>query len=84
MVFFLSEHRVLLDGNRVSDWPNVRGKSIFNYLVTHRRRPVPREVLMNLFWPEVGSEAARNNLNVAIYGLQGTSEEQVVHAVCAL
>jgi len=37
---------------------------------TGRERPVAKEVLMELFWPNVHPDAARNNLNVAIYGLR--------------
>jgi DNA-binding SARP family transcriptional activator len=54
----------------VYDWPSSRGKAIFKYLVTHRERPVVKEVLMELFWPGAHPDAARNNLNVAIYGLR--------------
>lgn len=69
-VYFLSPFRVLLDEQPVIGWPNCKGKSIFKYLVTHRQRPIPKEVLMEAFWPEGDPDAARNNLNVAIYGLR--------------
>jgi DNA-binding SARP family transcriptional activator len=69
-IYFLSPFRVLLDGQPVAGWPNCKGKSIFKYLVTHRERPIPKEVLMDVFWPEVDPDAARNNLNVAIHGLR--------------
>jgi DNA-binding SARP family transcriptional activator len=39
-------------------------------LVTHRERPIAKDVLMELFWPGVNPDDARNNLNVAIYGLR--------------
>ena len=69
-IYFLSLFRVLLDEQPVGGWPNCKGKSIFKYLATHRERPIPKEVLMEIFWPEVDPDAARNNLNVAIYGLR--------------
>lgn len=69
-IYFLSPFRVLLDEQPVVGWPNGKGKSIFKYLVTHRERPIQKEVLMEIFWPEGDPEAARNNLNVAIYGLR--------------
>lgn len=69
-IYFLSPFRVLLNEKPVAGWPNCKGKSIFKYLVTHRERPSPKEVLMDIFWPEVDPDAARNNLNVAIYGLR--------------
>lgn len=69
-IYFLSPFRVLLDEQPVVGWPNCKGKSIFKYLVTHRQHPIPKEVLMEIFWPEGDPDAARNNLNVAIYGLR--------------
>ncbi len=69
-VYFLSPFRALLDEEPVAGWPNCKGKSIFKYLVTHRERPISKEVLMEIFWPEGDPDSARNNLNVAIYGLR--------------
>jgi len=47
-----------------------RARSVLEYLVLHRDRPVPKEVLMDHFWPEATPAAARNSLNVAIHGLR--------------
>lgn len=69
-VYCLGSFWVYLNEQPVLDWPSSKGKSVFQYLVTHRERPVVKEVLMELFWPEAAPEAARNNLNVAIYGLR--------------
>lgn len=54
----------------VQEWVSRKGKSIFKYLIAYRDRPVSKEVLMDLIWPDTSPEAARNNLNVAIYGLR--------------
>lgn len=40
------------------------------YLAVHRRRVVPREVLMELLWPEAGLEAGTRNLKVLIHTLR--------------
>lgn len=69
-VYCLGSFRVYQDDQPVADWPSSKGKAIFKYLVTHRERPVVKEVLMELFWPNAHPDAARNNLNVAIYGLR--------------
>lgn len=69
-IYFLSPFSVLLDEQPVVGWPNCKGKSIFKYLVTHRERPISKEVLMETFWPEIDPDSARNNLNVSIYGLR--------------
>jgi DNA-binding SARP family transcriptional activator len=56
----------------VGDWPSARCRSLFGCLLTHREPWPPREVLMDVFWPESPPEASRNSLNVAIHGLRRT------------
>jgi DNA-binding SARP family transcriptional activator len=72
MVYCLGPFRLYQDDLPVEDWSSSKGKSVFKYLVTHRERPVAKEVLMDLFWPDANPDAARNNLNVAMYGLRQT------------
>ena len=71
-IYLLSPFRVFAADRAVEEWPNGKSKAIFKYLATHRSQPVPKEVLMGVFWPESDQDAARNNLNVAIYGLRKT------------
>lgn len=66
----LGPFRVYQDDQPVVEWPSSKGKAVLKYLVTHRERPIPKEILMELFWPDAHPDAARNNLNVAIYGLR--------------
>jgi DNA-binding SARP family transcriptional activator len=54
----------------VEDWSSGRCRSLFGYLLTHRQPWPPREVLMEVFWPQAQPAASRNNLNVAIHGLR--------------
>ena len=63
---------VAVDDVPVGDWPSVRCRSLLGYLLTHREPWPPREVLMDVFWPESSPEASRNSLNVAIHGLRRT------------
>jgi DNA-binding SARP family transcriptional activator len=69
-VHCLGPFHASLNDRDVEHWPNGRGKSIFKFLVTQRKRAVGKEILMELFWPNADPYAARNNLNVAIYGLR--------------
>jgi len=70
LVYCLGPFRVYQDEQSVDDWPSSKGKAIFKYLVTHREQPVFKDILMDIFWPHTPAESARNNLNVAVYGLR--------------
>jgi DNA-binding SARP family transcriptional activator len=61
---------VYQDDKLIDDWPSGKGKCIFKYMIANHGRPIPKDVLMDLFWRDADPEAARNNLNVAIYGLR--------------
>ena len=51
----------------VENWTGNISKSIFKYMVLHRKRQIATEVLMDTFWPEAEPESARRNLYQAIY-----------------
>lgn len=72
LIYCLGPFRVFQGDQSIEDWTSSKGKAIFKYLVTHRQRPVAKEVLMDLFWHDSDPDAARNNLNVAIYSLRQT------------
>ena len=69
-VYCLGNFCVYEDEHPIDEWPSRKGKAIFKYLLLHRQQRITKEVLMAQFWPEATAEAARNNLNVAIYGLR--------------
>jgi DNA-binding SARP family transcriptional activator len=69
-VRLLGRLHVSLNGVDVQQWPSGRGRSLFKYLLTHRDLWPQREVLMETFWPQSSSAAARNSLNVAVHGLR--------------
>jgi DNA-binding SARP family transcriptional activator len=54
----------------VEEWPGHKTMSLFKYLVLHRRRRVPKDVLYELFWPDMEPEACRRNLHQAVYALR--------------
>jgi DNA-binding SARP family transcriptional activator len=68
--YLLGPFRITLNGCPIESWPSARGRSVLKYLLTQRDRAVPREVLMDLFWPDASPESARNSLNVALHGLR--------------
>jgi two-component SAPR family response regulator len=81
-VLFFGSFRVVVNGKGIDHWPSRKGKSIFAYLVYNESKVVLREMLIDLFWPRVFPESARNCLNVAIHHIrqvfQKTGAEQNV------
>jgi DNA-binding SARP family transcriptional activator len=69
-VYCLGTFRIYEDDQPIDEWPSRKGKCIFKYLLLHREQRTTKDVLMAQFWPEATADAARNNLNVAIYGLR--------------
>ena len=61
-------------GRHVVRWNSLKARAVFQYLLIHRGRPVRRDVLMDLQWPNHTYTSARNNLNVALYSLRNTLE----------
>jgi DNA-binding SARP family transcriptional activator len=61
-------------GRRVVRWNSLKARAVFQYLLIHRGRPVRRDLLMDLQWPNHTYTSARNNLNVALYSLRNTLE----------
>ena len=76
VVYCLGPFQVYQGDDVISDWPNSKSKSVFKYLITHRERPVAKEVLMEVFWPDADAGRARNSLNVAIYRIRRALSER--------
>ncbi|MCH8206703.1 MAG: winged helix-turn-helix domain-containing protein [Chloroflexi bacterium] len=71
-VYCLGPFRVVLDEqpiplNRFHRWKAV---SLLKFLVAHRGRPVPREALMEVLWPEADPDRASANLRVVLHALR--------------
>jgi DNA-binding SARP family transcriptional activator len=69
-VRLLGRFEVAIDDHSVSAWDGARGLTLFKYLLTHRDRPCPRDVLMDVFWPDVSPDQARNRFHVALSALR--------------
>jgi DNA-binding SARP family transcriptional activator len=68
-VEMLGRFEVRVDGRDVTEALVGRSRSVFQYLVL-TAAPVPRDVLIDVCWPEFDVERGRNNLNVAITGIR--------------
>jgi DNA-binding SARP family transcriptional activator len=63
-------------GRRIARWNSLKARTVFQYLVVQIGRPVRREVLMELMWPDHSVSSARNNLNAALYSLRNTLDQR--------
>jgi DNA-binding SARP family transcriptional activator len=62
-------------GHHILKWNSLKARTVFEYLVIQVGRPVRREVLMELMWPDHSVGSARNNLNAALYSLRNTLDQ---------
>lgn len=69
-VYFLGIFRVYRDGELIDCLSKSRAKQLLKYLILNRTKAIPKEVLMDRFWPDHDQNSARNNLNVAVYCLR--------------
>jgi DNA-binding SARP family transcriptional activator len=68
VVHLLGSLEIRIGDEPVAHWPRGRGPGVLKYLLLHRHRPVCKDVLTSVFWPDASPASARNNLNVAIHG----------------
>jgi DNA-binding SARP family transcriptional activator len=62
----------MVGGQPILRWNSLKAKTLFQYFLINESRPVRRDVLMELQWPDHTYNSARNNLNVALYTLRNT------------
>jgi DNA-binding SARP family transcriptional activator len=60
----------MMIGDLTVKLPLSRGLSLLKYLLLHHKQNIPREVLMDVFWPDADPETARNDLNVTVHSLR--------------
>ena len=81
----LGRLHVAADGRPLGSPVNRRARSVLKYLVLHRGRSTPRDVLMELLWPDSAPDAARNNLKPELdlsagFSYAGLTENSLVTA----
>jgi DNA-binding SARP family transcriptional activator len=69
-VRMLGGFEVSVEGCPVLEWRGRRGQAILQYLLMHRDRPVPRDVLVDAVWPDVDGHSGRRRLHQGVYALR--------------
>lgn len=72
----LGTPRLTLAGQSLDDVFYEKVESLLAYLVVENNRPHRREVLAELFWPELSDNHARSNLRYALFKLRGGLAEK--------
>jgi DNA-binding SARP family transcriptional activator len=62
--------RIAIDHTPVPLGTSRRTRSLLAFLIDRGGRPVPRDLLMEVFWPTSRPSAARNSLHVAMCGVR--------------
>jgi len=69
-VHCLGNFEIILNWKKYDRWQSLKAKSLIKYLLLHKNRPVSREALIEVLWPECDPEAGNNNLKSTIYTLR--------------
>lgn len=69
-VYFFGTFRIYRDKKLIECLSKSRAKQLLKYMILNRNKSIPKEVLMDRFWPDNDQGSARNNLNVAVYCLR--------------
>lgn len=72
IIYTLGPFRVYQNDQLITDWNGLKGLMILKYLVANFGKPIPKDILMDVFWPDVDFESARRNLHQAVYSLRQT------------
>ena len=59
----------------VTSWPGRKARLLLAYLAMERGRMIPRDTLIELFWPGVREDRGPNNLSIAIYQIRSILAE---------
>jgi DNA-binding SARP family transcriptional activator len=66
-VQLLGDFRLQVRGRPLEVCQGGKCQRVIRYLMAHARRPVPKDVLIDAFWPDTSVEAGRRNLHQAVY-----------------
>ena len=70
--YCFSNFELEIEGKRVDKWHSLKAKSLLKFLLAHRNKPVSKDVLIELLWPDCDPEEGKNNLKAVVYSLRQT------------
>jgi LuxR family maltose regulon positive regulatory protein len=66
---------VQVRGRLISSWPSKKARLLLAYIAMERGRMVPKDMLIDLLWPDGPPERGSNNLSIAIHQIRATLSE---------
>lgn len=66
----LGSFQFVVEGREIGGWRSSKARSLFQYLIAHRGRPIPRDTLIQALWPDPDAIAAGTSLKVAVHALR--------------
>lgn len=75
ILYYLGSFRAFQNEQLICSWNSMKSQCIFKYLASLNGKPVAKDILMEMFWPETNVDSARRNLHQAIYSLRQTLRE---------
>ena len=76
IIYCFGGFRVFQNDLAINSWKSHKGVAILKYLVTQTGKPISKEMLMDIFWPDADLESARRNLHQAVYSLRQALRRQ--------
>lgn len=71
-VHCLGNFQLFLNFEKVDKWHSQKARSMIKYILTRRKKAIPRDELIEALWPNCAVEVGRNNLKAAVYSLRQT------------
>ena len=71
-VYCLGPFAVYQNDMPITEWNGLKGLTILKYMMAQRGKPIAKETLMEVVWPDADPESARRNLHQAMYSLRQT------------
>ncbi len=68
----LGDFEVSAGGQVVTTWAGKKPRLLLAYLAMERGRMVPKDVLIEIFWPSVKPERGANNLSIAVHQIRAS------------
>jgi DNA-binding SARP family transcriptional activator len=70
--YYFGNFELQVDRKRIDKWQSLKAKSLLKILVACKNKPINKDVLIEILWPNCGPEEGKNNLKAVIYFLRQT------------